>query len=482
MSEQADGPIRHDWLPDLTGRGRVKYLALLFALSEAIEQGDLRPGDRLPPQRELAWKLGLNLSTVTQAWKEATKAHLISGEVGRGTYILGHSREAALFALHPGTRRSTAIRDVRDDEPDREQERDALIDLSTNTPALPQTVEDLMVSMTNVLQEKGAEWLAYADEAALLSTCLSVAGFMARRGFPCLPEQIYLCPGAQHALSVVLSAFCQTGDSVLVEAYTFPGMKALARQFGLHLVPVALDEEGICPDDLARAARASGARLLVMIPTMQNPTGGTQSRERRQAILKQAGQLGLTIVEEDVYGPLVDQAPMAAMAEAQHLPIILIGSLSKSVAPGLRLGYIIGDLPKDMTSVWHHATSWGMAPIMLALAARWLDGGLAEKAINWQKQEMATRWRMARKALGRAYGWQAERHTPTPHIWLPVPDADQLAEHARKRAVLVVPSRVFAVGRGQESAVRLSLTRPSTQRCLAIALDRLLACHRQTGG
>ena len=87
------------WLPDLHGSTLPTYLALVEAIAGAIGQGELKPGERLPPQRRLAWTLGINPSTVMQAYREAARRHLVSGEVGRGTYVLADSHEASLFHL-----------------------------------------------------------------------------------------------------------------------------------------------------------------------------------------------------------------------------------------------------------------------------------------------------------------------------------------------------------------------------------------------
>src|SRR5262245_13426266 len=105
------------WKPDLAGRNPVKYLAIVEDLAEAVEAGDLQPGEQRPTHRALAWRLGVNVSTVTQAYREAARRHLISGEIGRGTYVLADSREAALFGL-------------------KDPDRGDVIDLSTNVPAI----------------------------------------------------------------------------------------------------------------------------------------------------------------------------------------------------------------------------------------------------------------------------------------------------------------------------------------------------------
>jgi len=91
------------WTPDLNGRNQTRYLAIVEALADSIAAGELRPGERLPTYRELAWQLRVNVSTVTQAYREAARQHLVSGEVGRGTYVLSGSREAAQGSPHSQT-------------------------------------------------------------------------------------------------------------------------------------------------------------------------------------------------------------------------------------------------------------------------------------------------------------------------------------------------------------------------------------------
>ena len=120
------------WAPNLAGRNPVKYLAIVEALAESVEAGDLQPGTQLPTHRELAWRLRVNVSTVTQAYREAARRHLVSGEIGRGTYVLADSREAALFKL-------------------KELDRAEVIDLSTNVPAVDLANGDLDTALQEMI-------------------------------------------------------------------------------------------------------------------------------------------------------------------------------------------------------------------------------------------------------------------------------------------------------------------------------------------
>jgi DNA-binding transcriptional MocR family regulator len=186
------------WAPELSGRNPVKYLAIVEALAEAVEQGHLQPGAQLPTHRELAWQLGLNVSTITQAYREAARRHLVTGEVGRGTYVLADSREAALFALK---------------DPDQER----MIDLSTNVPAVDLQNRDLDTALRE-LSSRGlvAGAQAYCSAQLIHRSRIAAASWFAWRGLELRPRDVVTCAGAQQALMTALLALCRPNDNVLV--------------------------------------------------------------------------------------------------------------------------------------------------------------------------------------------------------------------------------------------------------------------------
>ncbi|MGM0561315.1 MAG: PLP-dependent aminotransferase family protein [Pseudomonadota bacterium] len=437
------------WTPSLEGRNSVKYLAIVEALADAVSQGDLRPGDRLPPQRDLAWKLGVNLSTVTQAYREAARRHLVGGEVGRGTYVLPESREATLFSLK---------------EPDSQDS----LDLSTNVPAREPGNRDLEDTLQDLIAQGKLEAAQGYHEPRLLDRA-GVAGsqWLARRGLQVSPASIVLCAGAQQALAAALQSICRPGDSVLVEELTFPGMKAVAKQLHLRLVPVAMDAEGCQPEALARAAETSDARVVVLVPLLQNPTGALAGPERCRALAGVIRQQGLTLVEDDVYGALTDLPPLSCQLPEQSL---LVSSLSKAAVPGVRFGMIAG--PSDLIAPLReetHATTWLLSPLALELACQWIEDGIVYRRLDWQKGEMLARWKLARRILP-----IPPSAPPAPHLWLPVSgDAEAVAELCRRQRVEVVASRTFAVRRDVPQGLRLSLTTPATRADLQQALARV---------
>ncbi len=183
----------------------------------------------------MAWQLGLNVSTITQAYREAARRHLVTGEVGRGTYVLADSREAALFGL-------------------KDSDRDKVIDLSTNVPVVDLRNHDLdetLRELSSLGLVAGAQ--AYSSAALIRRSQIAAASWLAWRGLALRPRDVVTCAGAQQALLTALLALCRPNDSILVEELTFPGMKAVAKQFEAVFVRQmfkASHEAKLADDDL----------------------------------------------------------------------------------------------------------------------------------------------------------------------------------------------------------------------------------------
>ena len=436
------------WTPVLADTPLPRYLALVEAIAAAIESGELKVGERLPPQRRLAWNLGLNPSTTQQAYREAAARHLVSGEVGRGTYVLAGSTEATLFRLkQPG-------------------QQPAQIDLSTNVPVADDTNPDLADALRQLLEHGQTGHLEhYLGADQLLRGRIQGAAWLRQRGLQLGPQQVLLCGGAQLGLFNALLSLCQPGDAVLVEALTAPGIKAACRQLRLPLHGVAMDSQGILPDDLDRVARATGARVVVLTPTLQNPTGACMGAARQAAIAAVIERHALTLIEDDVYGALTDSPALLARVGERG---VLVSSLSKSVAAGLRLGWIVGS-PALLERIDPHAqaTHWPVSPLDLEIACGWIDDGTAARRVAWQREEVLQRWRLAKRILGQALVGDV----PSPHSWV----SGVLAADCRDAGVAVVPAEVFAVRQGDRAAVRISLSAAQNRVQLKIALESIAA-------
>ena len=188
---------------------------------------------------------------------------------------------------------------------------------------------------------------------------------MARHQLTVSADRVLITAGAQHAMELTFATITRRGDLVLTEELTYSGMKALADHLGFHVRGLPMDADGLRPDAFEAACR-SGASALYTMPTMQNPTGIIMSLARRQEIAALAERYGVAIVEDDSYGLYADATPtLASLAPQQSY---FISSVSKSIVPGVRIGYL--HVPDGMADRVNAAifASTAMAAIMPMMA------------------------------------------------------------------------------------------------------------------
>ncbi|MGE0718279.1 MAG: PLP-dependent aminotransferase family protein [Alphaproteobacteria bacterium] len=412
----------------MADRPGPRYRAIADALADDIRQGRVQPGTRLPTHRDLAWKLGLTVGTVTRAYAEAERRGLIAGEVGRGTYVRG-AAPADIAISYPVA------------EP-------PLIDLSLNFAIIPGHEQDLAQALRRVAARPDlASLLPYQPHAGRTADRAAGARWIARSGLDLPAEQIAVTAGGQHGILVALAAVAASGDTVLVENLTYPGVKAAAAMLGIRLVGVPLDEQGLVPDALAATWRATGAKALYCMPTLHNPTGAVMPLARRREVARIAAGQGMPIVEDDCYGFLVPDAPPPIMA----LGIgegLFITTMSKCTAAGQRIGYLAAQ-PRRLERVAQaiRAVSWMASPIAAAIATDWIEDGTADRMVADRRAEAAARQEMVASALPDAH---IRPDVVSYHAWLPLPEswtADELVGEARRRGVAVTPPSAFAVTR-----------------------------------
>jgi DNA-binding transcriptional MocR family regulator len=210
------------------------------------------------------------------------------------------------------------------------------------------------------------------------------------------------------------------------------------------------------------------------MPTLQSPTTTPMGAARREAIAAVVGARGLTAIEDDVYGHLPRQRPPPLAAWAPE-SVLLIGSLSKSIAPWLRVGWLRA--PRHLAAGVRSAVAmscWAPPPLGAALAARWIADGTAEAMLEWQRTEIAARQALARAILGTHAAGSRDDGL---HLWVRVPDGlhpDTLQAAAAARGVRIVASGMFAVGEDRTPAIRLALGGPPGRDRLADGLRQVL--------
>ena len=440
------------WVPDLSKSGKPAYLAVADAIGDAIRLGQLRPGQPLPTHRLMADLLGVNVSTVTRAYKEAARRRLVGGEVGRGTYVLATSSEAAIFAL-------------------KQRPDGGVIDLSTNMPPVTPRDPDLSAALGAFGPGQAARLLHYPGSDDLLLHREAAARWLERRGVKAAAEGLIVCAGAQHAMDTALGLFSEI-EELACESLVYPGLKAVARRLRRRLHPIAMDDQGLLPEPFEQACRA-GCRLAVVSPTLHNPTTATMSEERRERVVRIARKWDVVIIEEDVYGLLPEAAPRPLATLAPERVIYLTG-LSKTVAPGLRIGYlVVPSVLRDRMRDTEHHTAWYVSPLSMAIATRWLDDGTAWRRLQAQRRELTARHRLCARHLD-TFDWRGTEHCP--HVWVAAPPGGSqlFAKRALAAGVVVVPASVLTAGRAiVEDGLRISIGAAPDRASLGEALSRL---------
>ena len=438
------------WTPTLPPGDSPLYERLLDALRADIASGALNDGDRLPPQRELAHRLGLGLGTVTRAYVEAEKAGLVKGHVGRGSFV----RNAA-----------TAGRPVMKDQ--------GPINLSQNIAPVGPGAARIVQTLARLQRRSDLiDNLAYAPSTGLethrraFATWLSRTAGVERADW----RQLICCAGAQQALSLALAALCRPGDAVLCEAATFPGARVLADHAGYRLTGVAMDGEGLLPDALDRAA-ANGAKAVFVLPTLQNPTGRIMGAARRADIVAVARKRDLWIIEDGIYA-IFGGDPLPALVELAPERTIHVSGLSKALSPGLRVGFLLAPPGEVFERVIHAVRAQFYAPPNFGalIATQWIEDGSADAIAGEIRDEMGQRLALSRGILGPAMETPASAFSP--HIWLPMDElaAERLAGRALRCGVELTPPGAPIVAPGLESGVRLCLGAARDQAELERAL------------
>ena len=353
------------------------YARIVDALAADIAEGRLVPGSRLPTQRELAEAVGATVATVTRSYAEARRRGLVDATVGRGTFV-----RDAVYA--PATRGPA--------------------DLTVNSIAPAPFIGEMLASFGACVDAAAGDALvAYQPHQGATRHRETGAAWLRERRVPTDPDEVVVTAGAQHAMLVALATLTRPRDVVLVERLTYPGVKSLANHLHLRLEPVEIDDEGLMPESLADTAARTKARVVYLMPTLQNPTTATMGPARRRAIAAVIDEHGLTAIEDDQYGFLADETPLAALVPDR---VMYINSVSKSLAAGLRVGFLRAPatlIPRLGAAVFASAV---MAPSMTAeLTARWIGDGLARRIVEWKREELTARQQIARRVLG----WRAPR-------------------------------------------------------------------------
>ncbi|MGI8679049.1 MAG: PLP-dependent aminotransferase family protein [Jatrophihabitans sp.] len=454
-------------LPDVRSMPGPVYSALARAITALVLDGRVATETRLPSERELASALRLSRATVTAAYDTLRADGFLASRTGSGSYATVPPGSAPRPALSRWTTPNTEVAD--------------LIELSCATlPAPPNLVQDAIIAAAGQI---GPYLLGdgYAP-AGLPVLREAVAARFTARGVPTRPEQVLVTNGALHGLDLLLRLVLGPGDRVITELPTYPGALDAVRANGGRLVPVPMAATGGWQvGQLQATLRQTSARLAFLTPDFHNPTGSLVPEPDRRDVLKTARQTGTMVVVDESFvelGFCPGERPMAALDPS----VVTVGSLSKPIWGGLRIGWLRAstDLVHRLAAL-RTSIDLGGPVLDQVVAARLLED--VEQIAATRRAELLPQRDALVAALARELPqWRANLPQGGLSLWaeLDAPMSTPLTMLAAQAGVVVVPGSRFGVDGTLERFLRLPYSLPIRQ--LEDAVRRLARVWSQLDG
>ncbi|MFD5977472.1 aminotransferase-like domain-containing protein [Streptomyces bacillaris] len=416
-----------------------RYKKLVDTLASDIRTGRLAPGVRLPTHRALAAREGIAVVTATRVYAELEAMGLVSREQGRGTFV----RDIAVPAGHGIDQQAVAT---------------DMIDLNFNYPSLPGQADLLRQALREVAVSGDLDsLLRYQPHRGRSQDRVSIARHLRSRGITADADRILIANGAQHGLAIIIMATLSAGDVVAVDALTYPGFKVLAHAFHLALEPIPTTADGPDLDALEKLCASRPVRAIYTMPTLHNPLGWVMPATDRTRLIRIARQHGPLIIEDAAYAYLAEDPPPPLAATAPDITVY-VSTLSKSIATGLRVGFVLAP-PPAVPSLERaiRATTWNTPALTTAIACRWLDDGTVNHLEAQKRDDAKTRQALVRQELA---GLPLIGHPSSYFTWLPLPDdarADRLTATLARQHISVTTAEPFTTSTHTPQAIRLAL-------------------------
>ncbi|AHD01922.1 PLP-dependent aminotransferase family protein [Leisingera methylohalidivorans] len=416
---------------------KSRYTRFADMLSNAIREGKLAPGSRLPTHRAFAEKTGIALATATRVYKELERRGLVRGEAGRGTFV-----------RDPGVPMTLGVHQTA---------AEGITDLVFNMPGGLSDADILRTGLRRLAAAGDLDaMLRYQPHGGRLHERRIIAESLGRSLGRIDPEHLLVASGSQHGLAVTCLGLFQQGDVIAADALTYPGFKSAAALNGLELAPVGMQHGVMDPDDLDHQCRLRTIRAVYLMPTVQSPLGTVMDETIRLRMLDVARRHNLLIIEDAAYAFLEPDPPPGFLSLAPERTVHVSG-FSKSFATGLRLGYVIA--PADRTAALLEAiraTTWNTPALISALVTGWIEDGTLEKSEEIRRRDGAARQSVCREVFGAS---NVISHRNAGFAWLPLEKgarAQPIVTRLKDQGISVSGAEPFATSAAAPQALRLA--------------------------
>lgn len=431
------------WKPVIDRTVKPLYLSLANQLEQDIINSLILPGTKLPPHRELADFLDINVSTVSKAIKVCELKGLLSATVGSGTFVSFDALSNAYL--------------LTDDRPKNS------IEMGATIPE-PSSYEPLMVQLKNIVNEPDlVKWFSYSRPGDMLWQKDAAVKLMRKGGYVTDIETILFANGGQNAITAILAGLCTHGDKIGADPHTYSGLKTTAGMLGIQLVPIKQKENEMDEDALIYACKNENLKGIYLIPDYQNPTTHRMSLARRKILAEVAKEYNIFIIEDATYHLMCEKSIQAVASFAPE-QTIYIASLSKTIGPGLRLAYVSApeQYKKSLSNALYNMNI-SVSPLMAELAARTIVSNQIDTIIESHRKNTIYRNKKVNCYLSE---YDCRGEDTCIFRWLKLPSNTSGADFetlALEHGVQVYAAERFIVGNSiPEKAVRLSITATGT--------------------
>jgi GntR family transcriptional regulator, regulator for abcA and norABC len=446
--------IELDWKPDKSSPIPL-YIQIKDYIREKIETGQWTVGTKIPPQRTLAQAWGVNRSTIVTAVEELISEGLLEGKSRSGTKVINNTWSLMMSASPPDWNSYVQAGIHPPNLPTIQEINKAefapnIIRLGTGELSPDLFPREMMKQIMNRVSDR-IDSLGYEEPKGLLFLREQLSTYLKTIGIEASPSSILIVSGALQALQLISIGLLHRGSTIFLEKPSYLYSLHVFQSAGMRLFGLPLDGEGIQTKMIAQQKKRQNASLIYTIPSFHNPTGILMSKERRRELMDVCEQEQLPIIEDDVYRELwIDSPPPLPLKAIDNNGLVLyLGSISKTLSPGLRIGWMVGPKPViERLADIKMQTDYGSSSLSQWVAAEWLSSGLYHQHLEKVRTELKVRRDVMINSLQKHFFDIATWSVPKGgfYLWLrllPPISSRKLFEKALEHGILLNPGNVY---------------------------------------
>ena len=448
------------------------YEQVRSQVARLITDGELASGTRLPATRGLARALRVNRATIASAYESLANLGLVRSHVGQGTFVLesGSHRTATPFWPLSRAMEAASQQLLHTTPPSAHPDSIDFASLIPDEQLFP--IEPFRKTIDTVLRRRGKELLQYGPVAGYPPLREYIAAWLAERGVEVTAEHVLIVNGSQQGLDLVFRALVNPGDSVAVESPTYTVVLPALAYYQARVLGIPMTDRGMDLEALESALTRGSVRLIYTMPTFHNPTGLTMDLETRRLLLRLAGRHGVPIIEDDFDSELRfhgQALPPIKALDADGI-VLYLGTFSKGLFPGLRLGWMVA--PPELIRTLSRAkmyTDYHTSMLLQAAVLEFCERGHYRKHLNNLARVNREKSRNLLRAMNRHFPSEVSWTEPEGGyaFWIALPDrlsSEVLASQGAREGVLFTPGSQFFNGHAGDRYLRLSISRVPKDR------------------